>query len=81
MGPRRAIDAIRARVNVTLATQVHPDYPDFWGLCNQRFAELALFGPSNATLAAEISAEVATWSSKFLPYDNFTVAGTFCRSC
>ena len=57
---------------------VRPAYPDFWGLCNQRFAELALFGPSNTTLADEISAEVATWSSKFLPYDNFTLAGEFC---
>ena len=45
------------------------------GTINLAFARLALHGPANATLAAEVSAEVAAWahSPQFTPWGNYTV--------
>ena len=49
--------------------------PSTWGTINLAFARLALHGPANATLAAEVSAEVAAWAHmpQFTPWDNYTV--------
>ena len=45
-----------------------------WGLVNLAFAKLAL-GSSNATVAAEISAEVETYETRFRPWANYSVKG------
>ena len=52
------------------------------GTINLAFARLALHGPANATLAAEVSAEVAAWahSPQFTPWDNYTVKSKTGRS-
>ena len=51
--------------------------PSAWGTSNLAFARLALHGPTNATLAAEISAEVVAWAHtpSFEVWDNYTVKG------
>eukprot|EP01048_Picozoa_sp_COSAG05_P025401 COSAG05_NODE_6444_length_957_cov_1.073427_1_plen_250_part_10 len=50
---------------------------DPWGTINFAFARLALYGSTNATLAAEISTEVVAWANSpaFTPWDNYTVKG------
>ena len=49
--------------------------PAAWGEINLAFARLALHGPTNATLAAEVSAEVASWAHEpqYTPWPNYTV--------
>jgi hypothetical protein len=47
--------------------QGHP-----WGPITLAFSRLALYGPSNSSLADEISAEVEGWSRDYLPWDNYT---------
>ena len=51
--------------------------PSAWGAINVAFARLALHGPTNATVAAEISAEVVAWARmpEYTPWDNYTVTG------
>ena len=46
-----------------------------WGEINLAFARLALHGPTNATLAVEVSAEVASWAHEpqYTPWPNYTV--------
>jgi hypothetical protein len=66
------------------ALQVHISKPfpslkgaGAWGAINFAFARLALHGPTNSTLAAEISAEVVAWAHTpaYEPWDNYTVKG------
>lgn len=62
------------------ALRLHVDKPwpkvdTDWGLFNFRLAQLSLDAPTNASLAAEISADVATWASRYAPFPNFTVEG------
>ncbi len=56
--------------NVPLLQQTDP-----WAVANFALARLALEGRSNASLAAEISAEVVTYPSRFQPFSNYSVNG------
>ena len=76
--------SFQERCEETLALHISKPFPathdanvNSWGVSNLALARLALNGSTNATLAAEISAEVAAYSSMpiFTPWDNFTVHG------
>ena len=56
--------------NVPLLEQTSP-----WAVANFALARLALDGRSNASLAAEISAEVVTYRMRFRPWSNYSVKG------
>jgi hypothetical protein len=55
-----------------------PALKSTWGAANLALARLALNGSMNATLAAEVSTEVAAYCTmpSFTPWDNYTVKGT-----
>ena len=73
------------------ALQIHIDKPfpsikpckpreaacsDSWGAFNLAFARLALHGPTNASIASEVSAEVEAWPTRFpIPWNNYSVKG------
>jgi hypothetical protein len=71
-----------ARCERALEVHITSPFPsmeggDPWGISNYALARLALNGVANTSLAAEISAELAAYSTTpaFTPWNNYTVEG------
>eukprot|EP00039_Didymoeca_costata_P022931 m.5622 g.5622 ORF g.5622 m.5622 type:complete len:291 (-) comp3341_c0_seq2:1955-2827(-) len=50
-----------------------PDLTSDWGIFNLAFSQLALNGTKNKTVAAQVSAEIETYPSRFMPWRNNSV--------
>ena len=80
-----APSSFQARCAEALALHVKKPFPEVhingsgqtWGISNLALARLALHGSTNATLAADVSAEVAAYCTtpSFMPWHNYTVDG------
>jgi hypothetical protein len=73
--------SFQARCAEALTVHIKKPFPVAkisWGAVNLALARLALNGSTNATLAAEVSTEVATYCTmpSFTPWDNYTAKGT-----